>query len=105
MKKYAETLSKVQEQLEDKDLIVSIMAKYNKKEETKGQYFTNRKKRILDLLERAEVSENDYLEALSWSRAGYSIHLKRDIDEIFINSYDPEWIRAWDGNIDKQPCF
>ena len=59
----------------------------------------------MDLLERAEVSENDYLEALSWSRAGYSIHLKRDIDEIFINSYDPEWIRAWDGNIDKQPCF
>ena len=30
LKKYAETLSKVQEQLEDKDLIDSIMAKYNK---------------------------------------------------------------------------
>ena len=43
--------------------------------------------------------------ALSYSRAGYSYHQKRDIDEIYINSYNPEWLRAWDGNIDIQPCF
>ena len=31
--------------------------------------------------------------------------LKRDLDEIYINSYNPEWLEAWDGNIDIQPCF
>ena len=57
------------------------------------------------MLAIAEVSEHDYVSALSYSRAAYSVHLKRDLDEIYINSYDPEWIRAWDGNIDKQPTF
>ena len=105
LKKYAKTLSKVHEQLEDQELIDSIMSKYNKKKENKEEYNINRKRRILELLKKAEVSEDEYIEALSWSRNGYSIHLKRDIDEIYINSYDPEWIRAWDGNIDKQPVF
>ena len=50
------------------------------------------------------MSEHEYIEALKYSKAGYNVHLKRDLDEIFINSYDPEWIEAWDGNIDKQPC-
>ena len=57
------------------------------------------------MLAIAEVSEEQYVQALSYSKAAYSVHLKRDLDEIYINSYDPEWIRAWDGNIDKQPCF
>ena len=61
----------------------------------------NRKKRIKELLMVAKVSEEDYLESLSWTRTGYTVHLKRDLDEIYINSYDPEWILAWDGNIDK----
>ena len=28
------------------------------------------------------------------------IYLQRDIDEIFINNYNPEWLEAWDSNID-----
>ena len=80
LKKYAKTLSKVHEQLEDQELIDSIMSKYNKKEENKEEYNINRKRRILELLKKAEVSEDEYIEALSWSRNGYSIHLKRDID-------------------------
>ena len=95
----------MKEVLEDDEIVESIMKKYNKKKETKEQYKINRKKRILELLVHAEVSATDYCEALSYSRAGYSVHLKRDIDEIFINSYNPEWIRAWDGNIDIQPVF
>jgi hypothetical protein len=91
--------------LEDEEIIESIMVKYKKKEETKEEYEINRKKRILELLAVAGVSDSDYIEALSYSRAGYSVHLKRDLDEIYINSYNPEWIRAWDGNIDIQPCF
>ena len=105
LKHYEEILRKVKEVLEDDEIVASIMKKYNKKKETKEQYKINRKKRILELLVHAEVSATDYCEALSYSRAGYSVHLKRDIDEIFINSYNPEWIRAWDGNIDIQPVF
>ena len=77
---------------------------HNKKTEIKEEYQDNRKKRILQILEIAKVTKDDYLEALSWSRAAYAIHLKRDIDEIYINSYNPEWLQAWDGNIDIQPC-
>ena len=71
MKKYEDTLKKVQDLLEDIDIINSIMTQYNKKTETKEEYQVNRKKRILQLLEIAKVSEDDYLEALSWTRAGY----------------------------------
>ena len=46
-----------------------------------------------------------YEEALSWNTQGYTIVLERDINEMFINSYNPEWVRAWDGNTDIQPCF
>ena len=51
------------------------------------------------------MGEHEYKRALTYSRAGYSVNLKRDIDEIFINSYNPEWLRAWNANIDIQPCF
>ena len=105
MNKYEDILSKVQDLLEDEEIIKSIMDQYDKKSETKEEYRINRKKRILQLLAIAEISAEDYLEALSWSRGGYSVHLKRDLDEIYINSYNPEWLRAWDGNIDFSPTF
>ena len=105
LKYYGDILSKVKELLEDNELIETIMEKYDKKTETKAEYAVNRKKRILELLNMANVSEADYIVALSYSRVGYSYHQKRDIDEIYINSYNPEWLRAWDGNIDIQPCF
>ena len=94
LKKYADILNEVQLLLEDQELIDSIMAQYNKEMETKEEYTINRKKRILELLKTADISAEEYLEALSWARTGYSVHLKRDLDEIYINSYDPEWIRA-----------
>ena len=31
--------------------------------------------------------------------------IERDLAEIFVNSYNVEWIEAWDGNMDMQPCF
>ena len=65
LKYYADILLKVKELLEDDELIESIMKKYEKKTETKEEYNTNRKKRILELLNVAQVSESDYLMALS----------------------------------------
>ena len=51
------------------------------------------------------MTPEEYIEALSWSRTGYSAHLKRDLDELYINSYNPEWLLAWNGNIDFSAVF
>ena len=61
---------------------------------------------IHKVLELAKVCEKDYQRAVQKScRRGMIIVLARDIDEIYINNYNPEWLLAWDGNIDIQPCF
>ena len=57
------------------------------------------------MLKLAGVTLEQYEEALSYSSRGYKVVYKRDITEIFINSYNIEWMRAWDGNMDIQPCF
>ena len=76
------------------------MCKYNKETETEEEYRINRRNRIDELLLMAEVNPDHYYLALKYSRAGYSVQLKRDLDEIYINSYNIEWIRAWKGNLD-----
>ena len=103
--KYTETLNKVKILLETPEVMDAIMSRYQKDKENKQEYEINRKKRILELLDIANVTEEEYLQALKYSKAGYSVILKRDLDEIYINSYNPEWLEAWDGNIDIQPCF
>ena len=58
------------------------------------------------MLELANVDPKEYIKALKESnRKGVNVILARDIDEIYVNNYSPEWLQAWDGNIDKQPCF
>ena len=81
LQKYEDILKKVQVFLDDEEVIDSIMKQYNKESETKEDYAINRKKRILQLLAIAEVTPEEYIEAHSWSRTGYSAHLKRDLDE------------------------
>ena len=53
----------------------------------------------------SEADWNLYLAALSASKSGYTIISERDIDEIYINSFNPEWILAWNGNMDLQICL
>ena len=36
---------------------------------------------------------------------GYKIVHKRDIDEIYVNNYNPEWAEVWDANHDLQPTL
>ena len=31
--------------------------------------------------------------------------MQRDLNEIYIYSYNPEWLRAWNRNIDFSPTF
>ena len=69
------------------------------------------KKRLLDVLKKAGLEAKDddtlitqYENALAVSEKGYKILHKRDIDEIFINNYNSEWILNWNANMDIQLC-
>jgi len=42
---------------------------------------------------------------LSFTRVGHKVVHERDLTEIYINSYNIEWLRAWNGNMDMSPCF
>ena len=101
-----EILTKVKELLDDKETIQKIMENFNKEKESKAEYEKNREKRIDMLLELAGTTEQEYMTAIkNATTRGYTILLARDIDEGYINPFIPEWLEAWDGNIDTQPCF
>ena len=72
------------------------------------------KERLNKLLSEADIPGEgeeeklaNYEKALSLSHGGrgYEVILKRDTDEIFINNYNPEYLIAWDSNIDVQVCL
>ena len=100
--KNRQVLRKVQDIIEDEDAIQKIMEKCDKQNETKEEHKAKRKERIIELCKMAGVSHEDYIEALSHSKSGHSVVLQRDLDEIYINPYNIEWLRAWDGNMDIQ---
>ena len=77
--------------------------RYNRQEETIEEHEKNIEKRIREMLNAAGVEEyDDYIKALETSKTGYSIVQRRDLDETYINSYNIEWLRAWNGNMDIQ---
>ena len=98
-------LDKVRTVLNDDEIIKDIMSEYDKNNETKEEYKTNREQRIKEILKIAGVSMMDYVDALSYSRTGYSVILERDIDETDINFYNIEMLRAWNANMDIQICL
>ena len=70
------------------------------------------KNRLIALLKKSGVPGDDddimieeYEKALSVSTNGYRVIHKRDIDEIFVNNYNPEWIINWNANMDLQLCL
>ena len=60
---------------------------------------------IGQLLALAQVTEDDYYRAHEISERGTVVILKRKVDEIYINNYNPEWLKVWDGNMDLQICL
>ena len=99
-KKHKQVLESVQQILEDKVKLDEIMQSYNKEEESISEYRFNRKERILKVLELAKVNPEEYVQALKEStRKGVNIILARDIDELNVNNYNPEWLLAWDGSL------
>jgi len=61
--------------------------------------------KINDILQIANVTEEDYYKALSVSSNGTNIVLKRKVKEIYVNNYNSEWIKSWDGNMDIAVCL
>ena len=99
-------LRQVQEVLENEENIETIIKDYDLDEENINEYEVNRKERILRVLEAAEVTEEEYENAIKESsKKGVSIVLARDITETMVNNYNGEWIRGWNANLDIQVCF
>ena len=74
--------------------------------ESIDEYRQNRKERIFKVLELADVDPDDYVAALKESsRKGVNVILARDIDELYVNNYVPEYILVWNGNIDWSAVF
>ena len=36
---------------------------------------------------------------------GSTVLLQRDLDDIYVNNYNPEWAEAWNANHDIQPAL
>ena len=63
-------------------------------------------KTLENILDKAKVSREKYYKALGVSKTGKVIILKRNVGkEMWVNNYNPEWIKAWDGNMDIQLCL
>jgi hypothetical protein len=111
--KYKALLKKVKHLLNDEEVIAKIIdsPKYDREKEAldKALYETNRELRIKELLYMAGLETDEdwnlYLEALQYSKSGFSVVMARDLDEINVNSFNPEWLLAWDGNLDLQICL
>ena len=54
---------------------------------------------------KSKEEKQKYQAALEYSSSGYKIIMARDIDELWVNSYNPEITRAWNGNTDFQICL
>ena len=55
-----------------------------------------------EVLQKADVSKNDYIHTLSISNSGRTILLKRKPAEQRVNPYCPAVLRAWEANMDIQ---
>ena len=93
-------LKNVEDVLQNEEVIKAITESC----ENEGDYNKRISMGIDLLLQTAKVSSNDYYQALSYS-VGYGVVHKRGLEEIFVNPYNIDWLRAWDANIDFSFAF
>ncbi len=60
---------------------------------------------LCEILKNCDIKKDDYYKALSVSEKGPVVVLKRSLKELFVNDYNREWLRAWNGNMDLQVCL
>ena len=103
------------------DNLMKLMSVYEAKaEELSADEFDWRRERLLAVLTKADIAEllevdesaefevdilNKYHALLRHSIKGFGIVLTRDVDEVWINKYNPEFLEIWDGNIDVALVF
>ena len=108
--KHRTVVKKVREVLVDKEAMAEILLEFPKEDETTlTDAKEGRARRIDAVLDRAgltgEAGKQSYRDALAHSGAGFTVVMARDIDELMVNSYNPEITRAWNGNTDFQICL
>ena len=83
------------------------MEKLPNKGATKEENALYRAERIDEMLKVAgDISYGDYVRAIKRSKKhGSAVLPQRDIDEIYVNNYNPEWLKAWNANLDIQPVL
>ena len=80
-------------------------------EEEMTNLVKDRIEKMLEFVDPGKIDKSvsspleEYIDALSVNKKGYSIHYKRDVMETMVNTYNPEWISAWNGNMDFQLCL
>ena len=58
---------------------------------------------LVDLLDKADLTENEYVEALeTFCTVGSVVVLKHELRECCINDYNPAVLLAWQANMDIQ---
>ena len=100
---YETILQRVKQFCDDPEQVKTVMDAHNKDLETTPELQqAGLEARIQMMCNEVNVVYKDYISALSFCQVGYSVVLRRDLDEVYINSYNKEFIRAWDGNMDMQ---
>ena len=88
---------------ENKESVAKVMSEFPKDLETTVElHRAGKLARIKMMCDEANIVYNDYIEAITFSPLGYSVVLQRDLDEVYINNYNVEYLRAWNGNMDMQ---
>ena len=55
-----------------------------------------------ELLRKCAITDQEYVNALSLSQRGNGIVLKRCVNAIFVNNYNPHILKTWKANMDLQ---
>ena len=100
---YAEILTKVKGFCDDQDRVKEVMEAHDKEQETTLElHLAGLESRIRMMCKLLDIEYREYINALSFCHVGYSTVLRRDMDEVYVNPYNKEYLRAWDGNMDVQ---
>ena len=100
-----EILNKAAGVIENSKTMSEILNKYMKQKESRSEHYGFIQERIKEMCMKADITYDEYIKALSVSKVGYKVVQRRDLDEIYVNSYNVEWIRAWNANMDLQVCL
>ena len=57
------------------------------------------------ILENCDISSEVYHNALGISERGKTIVMKRKLNEMWVNNYNPHFMKAWTANMDIQFCM